>query len=161
MWLHFSYELFECSHKLLATKWPSHSSFTALHWICFSIEITKSQSIIFSLFLFAFFAASFDVWQSLTCKQYFSITLQFPCWLRWQLEPLPHWLAVKHHFVPVNQVSSPHYVSLSWSLTKGQCFSIWIAWSLLSVPSMSPIHTQKKKQNNKCFLFLWRLWLRW
>lgn len=48
-----------------------------------------------------------------TQTHFSAITLQFPCWLRWQLKPLPNWLAVKHHFVPVIQMSSPDYVSLS------------------------------------------------
>lgn len=45
----------------------------------------------------------------------------FPCWQRWQLKPLPNWLAVKHHFVPVIQMSSPGsvYVRPSEIITSG------------------------------------------
>lgn len=36
-----------------------------------------------------------------------------PCWQRWQLKPLPNWLAVKHHFAPVIQMSSPDSACVS------------------------------------------------
>lgn len=140
---------------LCLAKRPSRSSSTApMRLISFPFNI-KNPSLSFSLcmslslFLLAiFFAASFAFWQSHTQTCYSSITLRLPCWLRWQLKPLPNWLAVKHHFVPVTQMSSPDYVSLSLPLAKGQCFSIWISWSLYFPRHPPPNQPSPPKKKN-------------
>lgn len=80
--------------------------------LCLSHSLSHSHTVWFSL--------SLSVTHSHT-HSFPSIHFLFPCWQRWQLKPLPNWLAVKHHFAPVIQMSSPDsvYVSPSQIITSG------------------------------------------
>lgn len=116
-----------CLHQFLIYKehWPPHCFCSLQHWcVLMNLFIKYQQSLSLTYLLYCSLSDTYSTYTVSLCvcvclslkhtqtHNFSSITLLSPCWLRWQLKPLPNWLAVKHHFAPVIQMSSPDYVFL-------------------------------------------------